>query len=618
MPDQAPLSALPPIPAPRDEPYCGPICLHVDATDIGRGIFHVRETIPAPRAGIMTLLYPKWLPGFHAPAASIELFAGLDIYAGDLRLAWRRDPVEVHAFSVDVPEDCGVIEARFQFLSPTVSSQGEITVTPAICTVHWSAMLLYPAGYYARGVEIEPSLVLPEGWTAATSLHLKTAESGLHRYAATPLNELVDAPVLAGRWTWQAPLDPDGAITLHLVADRPELLAARPQHIDAHARLVREADALFGARPFDRYEFLLALSDELGASGVEHRRSCEIVLPPTYFTAWDANAWTRDVVAHELVHAWNGKARRGVDSWSPSFEQPIGNSLMWVYEGLTQYWGEVLAARTGLWSPQQARDKLALTAALYQNRPGGAWRAMSDTTRDPIIAHRQPLPWPSWQRSEDYYAEGQLLWLELDTLIREASDDHRSLDHFAKAFFGSVDGQTPTSTYEFEDIVEALAALADRDWAALLIDRLERRKVGAPLEGLTRGGYRLVYRKHPSEFAMQADAAAGRTNLQFSIGVSVSGDGTLQDVIWEGPAFKAGAVTGAVVRAVNGRAFKQNLLNQAIADAEETGAIELVLERGSRLNTIRIAYADGNRFPHLEAVDGARARLDEILAPKAP
>jgi predicted metalloprotease with PDZ domain len=617
MRDQEPLNVQPSIPAPRDVPYCGRIRLHVDATDVDRCIFQIRETIPVPGPGVMTLLYPKWLPGFHSPAAAIELFAGLEIFAGDLRLAWRRDPVEVHAFHVEVPPGRPEIEAKFQFLAPTAQSQGPIAVTPAISAVRWSAMVLYPAGHYARQIEIQPSLTLPDGWTAASSLRLEAADQGVFDYAATPLDDLVDAPVLAGRWTRRVSLDGDGAINLALVADRAELLAASAEQIAPHQRLVAEADALFGARPFERYEFLVAVSEELGGGGVEHHQSCEIVAPPTYFTAWEANASSRDVFAHEFVHAWNGKARRGSDSWTASFEQPIRNSLMWVYEGLTQYWGEVLAARSGLWTPQQARDTLARTAALYENRPGGAWRPMSATTRDPIIASRQPLPWPSWQRSEDYYSEGQLLWLDVDTLIRKLSEDSRSLDDFAKAFFGGVDGHKATSTYAFEELTRGLEALAPHDWAAFLTERLESRAVGAPLEGLDRGGYQLVYRKAPSDFAAQTDAAANLVNLRFSIGLTVSNDGTLQEVIWDGPAFKAGAVAGATVRAVNGRTFTPQLLQQAIEDAETRGAIELVLERGKRVKTIEVQYSGGLRFPHLAPIDGARRRLDEIYEPRA-
>lgn len=612
-----PVPEPPPLPYPQDRPYPGVLVLEVDATDVERCIFQVRQTIPVAGPGPMTLLYPKWLPGFHSPAAAIELLAGLEIWAGEERLAWRRDPVEVHAFHVVVPEGAEALAANFQFLSPTSEGQGAVAVTAAMIAVRWGAMVLYPAGYFSRGIEVQASLTLPPVWSSACALQIASVEGARTTYAAAPLDVLVDSPVLAARWLRQVDLDEGGAVRLNLAADRPDLLEATEDQLDPHRTLIREADALFGARHFDRYEFLAAVSDEIGGGGVEHRRSCEIVVPGSYFKAWTANAPKRDVFAHEYVHSWNGKCRLGADSWTPSFERPIRNSLMWVYEGQTQYWGEVLAARAGLWSRQQALDTLARTAAIYDNRPGGRWRTLSDTTRDPIIASRQPLPWPSWQRSEDYYSEGQLLWLEIDTLIRERSGDSRSLDDFARAFFGRQDGGLETSTYEFEDVVAALQAIAAYDWTGFLTERLESRRLGAPLEGLERGGYRLVYRKTPSDFALATDAAVGVNNLRFSLGLTVSTDGTLQEVIWDGPAFQAGLVAGARLLAVNGATFDAEALKQAVTDAERGGAIEVVVQRGKRIRTAAIAYAGGHRYPHLEPIEGARRRLDEILSPLA-
>jgi predicted metalloprotease with PDZ domain len=608
-----PAAAAPSLPEPQDRRYPGLMILEVDATDVARCIFRVRQTIPVAAPGELILLYPKWIPGFHSPAAAIELFAGLEIWAGDARLPWRRHPVEVHAFYVDVPEGITAVLATFQFLSPTAESQGTIAVTPAMTAVRWAAMVLYPAGYFARQIEVQASLRLPPDWTATCALDVAVHDGPRTTYAPVPLDDLVDAPVLAGRWVRAVELDESGRVRLALVADRADMLDAKEDQLAPHRALIKEADALFGARHYERYVFLTAVSDELGGGGVEHQQCCEVVVPGDYFTAWAANAPKRDVFAHELVHVWNGKFRRGADSWTASFEKPIRNSLMWVYEGLTQYWGEVLAARSGLWSRQQALDTLARTAAIYDTRPGGRWRPLSDTTRDPIIASRQPLPWASWQRSEDYYSEGQLLWLDIDTLIRERSEDRHSLDDFARRFFGCEDGRTTTSTYEFADIVAVLDLLAPGDWTAFLTDRLETRQVGAPLDGLQRGGYRLVYRKAPSDFAMATDASNGVANLRFSIGLAAATDGTLQEVIWEGPAFHAGLVAGARILAVNGRAFETEALRQAVTDAEQSGGIELLVQRGKRLASATITYDHGHRYPHLEPV-AERRRLDDILA----
>ncbi|MDB5574798.1 MAG: peptidase [Tardiphaga sp.] len=601
------------IPDPQDRPYPGIVKLHVDATDVTRCIFQVRQTIPVAKTGAMTLLYPKWIPGFHSPAAAIELLAGVEIRAGEHRLNWQRHPVEVHAFECVVPEGAAALDIRFQFLSPTSGSQGTICMTPAMLAARWGAMVLYPAGYFSRQIQVAASIDLPEGWQSASALAIASAEGTRTIYRPVSLDVLVDSPVLAGDSLRRVRLDDQ--VHLNLVADRSDSLELTEQQIEAHRAVIREADALFGSRHFDRYEFLVAVSDEIGGGGVEHQRSCEIVVPANYFTAWDSNAPKRDVFAHEYVHSWNGKFRRGADSWTPSFERPIRNSLMWVYEGQTQYWGEVLAARSGLWKPQQALDTLAATAAIYDNRPGGRWRTLSDTTRDPILAGRQPLPWASWQRSEDYYSEGQLLWLAVDTLIRKQSDDRRSLDDFAKRFFGNEDGRTTTSIYEFADVVDVLASVQDYDWAAFLTERLESRTVGAPLEGLQHGGYRLVYRGVKNDFAIATEAVSGIDNFRFSIGMAVSSDGTLQEVIWDGPAFQAGLVAGAKLLAVNDRAYDADSLRRAVTNAQQTGEIQLTVQRGKRLSTLVIKYAGGHRYPHLEPIEGARRRLDEILAP---
>ncbi|MDB4989762.1 MAG: peptidase, partial [Myxococcaceae bacterium] len=544
---------------------------------------------------------------------AIELLAGLEITAAGEPLDWKRNEVEVYAFHVDVPAGAEELELRFQCLSPTSSTQGRIVATPDMLNLQWSAMLLYPAGHHSQRIQFEPAVSLPEGWQLACALAPAATEGTTTRFAPVALDVLVDSPIFAGRHVRRIPLDAQGQVQLNLVADRAHLLAATPAQIDAHRALITQADKLFGGRPFARYDFLVALSEELGGIGVEHHSSCEIATEPDYFTKWDERASSRDVMGHEYTHAWNGKYRRGADSWTPTFDQPIHNSLMWVYEGQTQYWGNVLSARAGLWTLQQALDALARTAAVYSHRPGRRWRTMSDTTRDPIIASRKPLPWVSWQLSEDYYSEGQLMWLDIDTRLRELSADTRSLDDFAARFFATNAKQqaSSTSTYTFEDVVEVLQGIVAFDWQSYLRGKLETRS-SAPLEGLARGGYRLVYRPTPSEFARQADATLGVLNLRFSLGITVATSGALQEVLWESPAFEAGLTAGAEVLAVNGRAYSPDGLEQAIIDAQDGAPIALSLKRKKRHYDASIRYRGGLRFPHLEPIEGARPRLDEI------
>jgi predicted metalloprotease with PDZ domain len=604
-----------PIASPQDVPYPGLIRLEVDATDVERRIFHARQRIPVARSGPMTLLYPKWLPGYHSPEAPIELFAGLILDAGGKRIRWRRDPVEVHAMHLDVPEGTTEIIAEFQFLSPTNEPQGRVVVTPEMLNLQWNTVVLYPAGHFSRQIMVEASVRLPKGWQYGCALDVASSAGDVTTFEPVSLDDLVDSPMFAGRHYHRIPLDEPGNVRLNIVADRADLLAATDEQIEPHRALVAEADALFGARHFDHYDFLLALSDELGGIGVEHHRSCETATVPGYFTDWDKSAPKRDTIAHEYTHSWNGKFRRGADSWTPTFERPIRNSLMWVYEGQTQYWGQVLAARSGLWTPQMAIEAFAQTAASYDIRRGRDWRPMSDTTRDPIIAARAPIPWASWQRSEDYYSEGALVWLEVDTLIRELTGDVRSLDDFAGTFFGMDDGSYVTRPYDFDEVVRTLEGLTPYDWSGFLTDKLEHTGGGAPLGGIKRGGYRLVYRDTPSGYAAGLDAVVGSVNLMFSIGVTLSGSGSLNEVIWGSPAFDAGLTAGSTLIAVNDREYSADELKRAIVAAADGAPIELIVKSGKRYRTVSVAYAHGLRYPHLEPVV-ANPRLEAILAPR--
>jgi predicted metalloprotease with PDZ domain len=583
----------------------------VDATDVERRIFKARETIPvAP--GPMMLLYPQWLPGYHAPQASIELFAGLSITASGESLPWRRHPTEVYAFLLDIPEGCEEIEATFQFLSPTSKSQGRVVVSPDLLNLEWNMVVLYPAGHFARRITVAPSLTLPEGWTLGCALDVASQDGATTHFAPSTLDDLVDSPLMAGRHFRRIELDDAGEVRLNIVADRAELLQATEEQIEPHRELVRQADKLFGARHFDHFDMLLALSDEIGTTGVEHHRSFEAVSVPDYFTKWDSNLSQRTTIPHEYIHSWNGKYRRGEDSWVPCFHEPIRNSLMWVYEGQTQYWHNVLCARSGLWTAEQTRQALAEIAATHDIRAGSHWRPLSDTTRDPIIAARAPLPWPSWQRSEDYYTEGALVWLDVDTRLRELSGDTRSLDDFARAFFGHDDRVWVTSTYSHQDVVAALDGIAPFDWGAFFDEKLHRTSDEAPLDGLARGGYRLVYRDEPTEYQANKEAVTGLTNLLFSIGLMLSSDGTISEVLWGGPAFRAGLIAGSQIQGVNGRVYDPTELKRAIGEGE---AFDLVVKVNQRQRTVRIECPKGHRYPDLERVGGTQARLDEILRP---
>ncbi len=610
-----PTALPPPVLAPQDRAYPGTITLAVDASDTERHIFRVHEHIPVT-GGALVLRYPQWLPGTHSPRGPIDRLAGLIITTGGARIEWRRDPVDVYAFHFDVPAGVTSIDVDFQYLSATDAKQGRNEMTPVMLDMPWTSVALYPAGYFTRAIPISASLTLPAGWQLGTALETASAAGTTTQFKTVPFDVLMDSPVYAGRYFRRIELSAAPVpVHLDLFADRPEQLLASEAQIGVHRELVKQAYAVFGSHHYDHYDFLLALSAHLGGQGLEHHRSSENATNATYFTEWDKGATLRELLPHEFTHSWNGKFRRGADAWIPDFAQPMRNSLLWVYEGQTQYWGVMLSARSGLQTAAQARDALALIAASLDNRVGRAWKPLLDTTNDPITASRRPEPWTSWQRSEDYYNEGLLTWLDADTLIRERSGGKRSLDDFARAFFGIDDGSFTEATYTFDDIAAGLNAVEPYDWAAFLHNRLDGHGPGAPLDGLTRGGYRLVYTDTPSDLAKGADALGKRTDLTYSLGIAVDKDGTLGAVQWEGPAFKAGLTIGTQLMAIGGEAYDPDLLKAAITAAKTgTTPIELLVKSGDRFRTVIIEYHGGLRYPHLERTGTGTARLDTILA----
>jgi predicted metalloprotease with PDZ domain len=610
----------PATPEPRDMPYAGVITLDVDASDVTRGIFRVRERVPVAGPGPLTLLYPQWHPGKHAPRGPINLLSGIEMRGNGVLLEWRRDPVNVFAFHVDVPVGVEALDLAFQFVSPTQTNQGRIAVTREMLNLQWEVALLYPAGHYATRIRIVPSLKLPPDWRFAVALDGASTTGATTRFAETDLETLVDSPLFAGKHYRLVDLDPGAArpVRLNIFADRPDQLEATDEQLAAHRNLVQQAYRLFGSQHYDHYDFLFALTDRMGGIGLEHHRSSENGVDGIYFTDWDRAASERDLLPHEMVHSWNGKFRRPADLWTPNFETPMRGSLLWVYEGLTQYYGVVLAARSGLWSAEQTREALALTAATYQFRVGRQWRSVVDTTNDPILSARRAAPWRSWLRNEDYYSEGQLVWLDADTLIRERTNGGRSLDDFARAFFGINDGSWVPVTYTFDDIVAALNAVYAHDWATFLRERIYEAGTEPPLDGLARGGYRLVFKEERSTFQREAEAYGRTADFSYSVGLTFGENGNVTGVQWDGPAFNQGVTVGTQVVAVNGVAFSSEALRRAITAAKADGApLELLLKNGDQYRTVQIAYRDGLRYPHLERDSAESDRLAAILAPRS-
>jgi predicted metalloprotease with PDZ domain len=630
---------------PQDTPYSGIIALKVDVTDLERHVFNVHEVIPVG-PGPLTLLYPEWLPGNHAPRGPIDGLAGLIINANGKRVEWTRNPLNIYAFQVQVPPGASRLDVEFQYAAPLTAAEGRINVTPEIVGLEWNTVVLYPAGYYATRIMVAPELDLPEGWEFGSALDIESRRGGSVWFKHVSLDTLVDSPVFAGRYFRTIVLDPAPAgtapaaavapapksgipvgtqtsgpvVRLDIVADTPGSFDIKPEQLAAHRKLVQEAYALFGARHFDHYDLLLALSDHFGDVGLEHHRSSENRRLPGYFVDWDKEGPGRSILPHEFTHSWNGKFRLPAGLATPNFNVPTQNDLLWVYEGLTQYLQAVLAARSGLWSADFARQEWAYTAAnMDHNRPGRAWRDVEDTTYQPIVTARRPLSWMSWERTEDYYPEGALIWLDVDTKIRELSGDKLSLDDFARGFFGGVDGTLGPITYTLADIVRALNSVAPYEWEKFLTQRLHTHGPGAPLDGLARGGWKLVYSDAPTDYLRQLEDQRKAVDFMFSLGFNVSSReyGQLTEVLWGGPGFDAGLTAGTTLVAVNGREYRPERLREALLIAHSTHTpIELIVKNLDRYRIVRIPYYDGPKYPRLDRVEKSTDRLSDITKPR--
>ena len=604
------------VPAPRDVAYPGTIQLTVDASDVTRAIFKVHEHVPVPGPGDFVMLYPKWLPGNHSPTGQINKVAGFRASANGQQLKWVRDNLDVYAFHIAVPQGVSAIDVDFQYVSPTAENQGRIVATPDMASIQWTANSMYPAGYFVRDIPVQASVIVPTGWKVATALRPGGQSGNRIDYPVTNYEILLDSPLIAGAHYRQIPLSPD--VTLDVIADTPAELAATPEQIALHRRLVDQAVKTFGAQHYDHYDFLLTISDNLGGQGLEHHRSSEDGVDRGYFTDWENKLRDRNLLPHEYSHSWDGKFRRPADLWTPDYRTPMQDSLLWVYEGQDQFWGYVLGARSGMLSKQDTLDAIASTAAAYSlGTPGRAWRPLVDTTNDPIIARRSPAPWRSWQRSEDYYSEGQLMWIDVDRIIRQQSRGRRSIDDFARAFFGVRDRDWGELTYTLDDIVATLNRVQPYDWRGYLQRRVYETAPEAPLEGITQGGYRLVYTAEPTKWIKSGEKNGKFSDLTYSGGFTVGGDGKIQSVLWDSAAFNAGISIGSQIIAVNGRNFDGDALKSAVKAAAGNGpAPQLLIHDGDVYRTVNLDWHGGLRYPRLEKVGKAPGTLDALLAPR--
>ncbi|MCL7715759.1 peptidase M61 [Stenotrophomonas sp. CPCC 101365] len=594
--------------------YPGTIELQVDASDVQRRIQRVRERLPVV-PGPLRLWYPQWIPGNHAPTGPINQIGGLVIRGNGRPLRWQRDPGDMYAFTLQVPEGVDALDIEFQYLSPTATDQGRVAMTANLLDLQWHRVVLYPAGVDARGIQVEPSLRLPEGWQSGTALDVARREGDTEHYRPVPLMTLIDSPVFAGRHFKRFALDAAARqpVWLDVVAENPQALQADAKVLEAHRALVHEADAVFGARPYSRYTFLLAVSDVFSGIGLEHAQSSENGMHDGYLRG-ERPFLDNDLLPHEYTHAWIGKAWRPRPTWVPHYNAPMHNDALWMYEGQTQYWAVVLAARSGLWSPDYAMAMLAQLQATYASQAGRQWRDLHDTVHQGILDfNARPQAWEDWQRGFEFYNESTLLWLGVDARLRALSRGRVTLDDFARRFHqGGAQGEI--RLYDPADVMQALEAVQPGDWDAYLGTRLEARDGAAP-DGLEAAGWELYYSDAPNLVVADGEAD-GLTDLQYSLGLKVDGDGVLQFVGWESPAFKAGLARDVVLVAVNGLAYSGGRLKQAVVDATAGVPIDLVVRQADAVRSVRIDYREGLRYPHLRRVDGRADLLTKILAPR--
>ncbi|MCA1609710.1 MAG: M61 family peptidase [Acidobacteria bacterium] len=596
------------------------IRLEVDAREAPRKIFHARLTIPAA-PGPLTLLYPKWIPGEHGPTGPIADVGGFRIAAGGTPVPWTRDPVEMYAVRCEVPAGASEVEVGLDFLSPASTGQfsSGSSATDALALVSWNQVLVYPKGPQADSLLYAASLRLPSGWSHATALAEEGGGGDLIHFAPVSLTTLVDSPVLAGKYFRVVPLsDSAPAHRLDIAADSQAALEMTAHTLRALKNLVAETGALFGSRPYAHYDFLLTLSDSVAHFGLEHHQSSDNRVAERSLVDEDKRkANLRDLLPHEMVHSWNGKFRRPAGLMPGRFDEPMRGELLWVYEGLTQYLGEILSARTGNVTPEQYREILAITAADMEATRGRSWRPLSDTAMAAQVLYGARSDWASWRRGVDFYPESSLLWLEADTIIRRETRGKKSLDDFCRLFYGGRNGAPAVEPYTAEDLFASLHRVAAWDWKKFWTDRLQSTSPHAPVNGILASGWKLAWVDTPSEMQKAREESGKITDVRYSLGFAVGEDGAIPDIIPDSPAARAGIGPGMRLVAVNGRHWSRESLRDAIRGSLRT-PVELLVENGEFYRTHRLEYSGGERYPRLEREAGRPDVLTAIVRPLIP
>ena len=597
------------------------ISIFVDATDAPRKIFHARMTIPA-KPGSLTVYYPKWIPGEHGPTGPIQDLAGLHFTAKGQELPWRRDLLDGWTFHVEVPAGAASVEASLDFISPAGPEgiyTGGATATDRMAVLNWNAVLLYPEGWTSDELTYDASLRLPAGWKFGTSLPIASQSGAEIKFAPISLTMLVDAPVITGQYLRVVPLNPGQtpAVEMDIAADSAAALDAPADVWESYKNLVTQAGALFGARHYRDYHFLYSLSDHVAHFGLEHHESNDSRSEERALVEPGKRLLSSGLLSHEYVHSWNGKYRRPADLATPDYEKPMQTDLLWVYEGLTDYLGEILTGRSGLRTPEGFRDELAYIAADLDHRPGRIWRNLQDTADGVPSMQDAPHQWESWRRPLDYYEEDELNWLWVDTVIRQQTRGQKSMDDFCRIFHGGASGPPQMKTYTFEEVLNTLNQVVPYDWRGFWVERLGNHGPGAPLGGIEGSGWKLVYDDVRSEQVKAHEGDRNIVNAAYSIGLWLKVDGSITDTVEGMPAPQAGIGPGMSLVAVNGRKFSPQVLRDALQKGRtSTDTLDLLVENTEYYRTFKLDYHGGEKYPHLVRDETKPDLLSDIIKAK--
>ena len=589
------------------------ISLTVDATRTQRKILHAHLVMPV-KAGPLTLYYPKWIPGEHGPDGPIANLSGLKFEGNGKTIPWQRDLLDAFTFHLEIPDGIRKLDANYDYLEPDGYSS-----TDKLMVLEWNDVVLYPADTPAEKLTYEAKLIMPQGWKFGTSLPLANQSANQLSFKPISLDMLVDSPVVTGEFYRNTDITPKGEPIHHqmdIVADSEAALAMSPENQKQMTNLVAESGKIFGARHYRDYHFLLALSDHVAHFGLEHHESNDSRLPERTLLLPSSGMALGGLLSHEFVHSWNGKYRRPADLTVPYYEQPMKTDLLWGYEGLTDFLGPLLAARSGLFTPEQYREYLASIAAqLGPGRPGRTWRPLRDTAdAESGLGFGFGRGWLNWKRGTDYYDEGDLLWLEVATIIHRESHGKRSIDDFCLAFHGGSNNGPEVKTYTLDELVGDLNRVAPFDWATFFHTRLDSTSAEAPVGGIENAGWKVAFNVEPSKI----EGRRSTPNTLYSIGLQIAADGMVSDSIVGSPAYEAGVSSGMKIMGVNGRVFTSDLLDDAIkASKENSQPITLLTLVEDYFRTCTVNYHGGARYPHLVREDGRPDYLDELAKPRA-